>query len=315
MTAANSFSEFPPKWTGSKWGKLLVAVNSEKKCLHPSFLAHAIIASSIALGAPLLYWISRSYISFLSSKWQICPEVLSSPAKMQAAAPSFGLSGQAPAAIHAETWPDLVPIRRSIDALSSSISVNQRDRLKDQLNQIRKAQSSSCEIGVYFFANRTAGHTVSTAAAIMALSSLAFLSKKGWEGTNNAVINIGVTSGLVLFSAWTFGLLYGQSVNYENQRTKFVLATNLLNSASSAIANRNVKNLVSSMEPATQAVGQDTELNSSDSMRVLIDSIDKRLAVINDLKFEGDSSFAESSATSLGQLLNQSRPPQPVSPR
>jgi hypothetical protein len=149
----------------------------------------------------------------------------------------------------------------------------------------------------------------------MALSSLAFLSKKGWEGTNNAVINIGVTSGLVLFSAWTFGLLYGQSVNYENQRTKFVLATNLLNSASSAIANRNVKNLVSSMEPATQAVGQDTELNSSDSMRVLIDSIDKRLAVINDLKFEGDSSFAESSATSLGQLLNQSRPPQPVSPR
>ncbi len=104
-------------------------------------------------------------------------------------------------------------------------------------------------------------------------------------------------------------------MNYENQRTKFVLATNLLNSASSAIANRNVKNLVSSMEPATQAVGQDTELNSSDSMRVLIDSIDKRLAVINDLKFEGDSSFAESSATSLGQLLNQSRPPQPVSPR
>jgi len=314
MSAEKTSPPFPPAWIQNRFTKHLVRINSAEKCLNPTFLAHLLITIGIVSAALLLYYRARSYIAELSFKWQICP-----PMSRESESQTVDSPSSAPRSDSSITpegfWPDLSQTLGSIDKLEGTIQASQKGRLKAQLIQIRAAQSSACAIGVYFFANRTAGQSVSTASAIVAISSLAFLSKKGWEGTNNAVINIGVTSGLVLFSTWTFGQLYGQSVNYENQRTKFVLTTNLLNSISSAVANRNISRFDVSEAVAGQDAEPSSRLNNSDNMAILIESVDKQLAVINDLKFEGDSSFAESSAKTIGDILNQSRPSKPVQPQ
>jgi hypothetical protein len=314
MSTDKTSPSFPPDWTKTTWGKRLIKVNNEKKCLHPSFLAHLTITTAIVFGAVISYGIATFYIRHLASTWQICPTANNQSSKAQRDAAAKAPASTNPSKAPEVMWPDLSETRRSIDAMDGTILPGQKDRIKAQLDQIREAQSQSCKIGVYFFSNRAAGQTVSTAAAVVAISSLAFLSKKGWENTNNAVINIGVTSGLVLFTTWTFGQLYGQSINYENQRTKFVLATNLLNRVSSAVANRNLASINSSQVASMQPINPDIKPNTSESMGILIESIDQELAVINDLKFEGDSSFAESSVKSIGQFFNQSRPSQPPLP-
>jgi hypothetical protein len=39
---------------------------------------------------------------------------------------------------------------------------------------------------------------VATAAATLALSSLALISKEGWKNTSNVIIDVGLASGLIL---------------------------------------------------------------------------------------------------------------------
>ncbi len=210
--------------------------------------------------------------------------------------------------------PDLNEIDRAINLLDSRITSSQKKRLSSQVAQLREAQSTACMIGVFYDANRLAALTVCTLAAILTFSSLAFVSKNGWEGTNNVFINAGLSSALVLFTAWSLSQLHGQGLNYENQRTKMVVATNLLNSVASAFANENMLLLavkpVANDKPETRIL----VLNNKADMVLLIQSLDKQLEVINDLNFGGDSSFAEDAAGKVGKLLNSTTLPEPVKP-
>jgi hypothetical protein len=289
----------------------LVQVNATKNSLNPTALAHVLIAVSIGAGAFVLYVSTLGSILILSKEWRICPREVSAISQVS---PSQAGQNQA-LKQGVGTLPDLNQINSAIDLLDPRILPSQKLRLKSQVAQLREAQFTACSIGVFFFANRNAALTVSTAAAILAFSSLAFVSKNGWEGTNNAIINVGLSSALVLFAAWSFSQLYGQGVNYENQRTKVVLATNLLNGVASAVANKNAIRL-DGKPAAANATPEEKSLPLVDvaNVTLLIQSIDKQLEVINDLNFGGDSSFAEDAAKKFGKLLNSTPLPEPTKP-
>lgn len=326
MNSASPLETFPPAWAQKGWAKRLVHVNKAKKTLGPSVLGHAVIflvISTVALG---LYVGTRRYVTSLSSDWRICPvesgqsQVDQKPqadqkvgSKLAGLFQILGLFSSTPQQAGVSR-PDLNEIDSAINLLDDQITPSQKKRLSSQVAQLREAQSTACQIGVFFYANRLAALTVCTVAATLTFSSLAFVSKKGWEDTNNVVITAGLSFALVLFTAWSLSQLYGQDVNYESQRTKAILATNLLNSVASAVANQAM--IRPEVKPADSAKPEEKTLplNSQVNMTMLIQSIDKQLEVINDLKFGGDSSFAEEAAQKVGKLLNSTPLPEPAKP-
>ena len=278
---------------------------------NPSFWGHVVIGGAICLGGATIYLVTLFYTTNLSRSWHIC--LVEGEAKVQAPATKAGTTNppsadkQVSAQIHGNSQrPDLALLFTRIDELDKTILPSQKERLKNQLNQLQQAQTTACEIGVYFYANRNAVLTVSTLAAIIATSALAIISKDGWENSNNFFINIGITSGLILFTAWTFGQLYGQAANYENQRTKFVLATTVLNSTASAIANRVAINIELPSDGAANPTKGVLPLSEAANMAALIQYVDRQLEVINAINFTGDSTFAEQTVKSVNSFLKTS---------
>lgn len=281
----------------------------------PSSWGHAVIASLVILASLCVYITSVLYINFLSRKWHICPlngdTNALAPASRPGAASRPGEPSEPSALIHGNSQqPNFDELYARITELDmKSILPAQKERLKTQLNQLRQAQITSCEIGVFFYANRTAALTVVTAAGILAITILAFISKEGWGNSNKIVINIGITSGFVLFSTWTFSQLYGQGTNYENQKTKYVLSTTVLNSIASAIANRTAINTDPSGDPNTKTNKGSLKLTNADNMTLLIQYLDKQLEYINSINSTWDSTFAEESANRINTILKSADGP------
>ena len=84
----------------------------------------------------------------------------------------------------------------------------------------------------------------------MAIASLGIISQQGWEKSNNALINAGITLGLVLFSLWTHGQLYSQSRNPDGLTAKYIKANHLLNTIATSLSLANSRD--PSAEPPLQ---------------------------------------------------------------
>lgn len=278
---------------------------------NPSFWGHVTISGVIVLGATTLYGVTLLFTANLSSKWHIClaegESKIQAPATKASTTNPPSADGLVPAQIHGNSQrPDLSKLSAQIDQLKGNILPSQKERLINQLHQLQQAQTTACEIGVYFYANRNAVLTVSTLAAIIATSALAVISKDGWENSNNLFINIGITSGLILFTAWTFGQLYSQETNYNSQREKFILATTVLNTTASAIANQNMINPDLPSDGAASQTKGILPLSDAANMATLIRYVDKQLEFINAINFTGDSSFAEQTIKSVNTFLKTS---------
>lgn len=284
----------------------------------PTLWGHAAISALILGSAAALYGLSYFSIQRLASQWDVCPQAETSPPVDQATPPSAARTtvvqpNQRSDALLTEfqqkSLPDMDQVFASIDKLSKAppptkpatpVSRDQIERLEMQLIQFQHARQTSCRIGIFFFAHRNAALTIATAAAIMTLGALALISKEGWEKTNNAIINIGVTSGLVLFATITYSQLYGQGSNFERQKAKAILATNALNSVASAVANRIDTYIVKENDEAGVSKARPINLTKGEDMAILINALDRQLEVLVNLDFSGDASFAEQSAQRIG---------------
>jgi len=298
MVSPKAPSAESPKWTLTRWVKRLIKVDVNTSTSKPTLLAHCLLSIGLVLGAGLLYGSAWASINRLSYDWKVCP-----------------VKSTTGSEANPNELPNLTTIKINIDLLAKkkeekgSVSKSQTDRLNDQLLQLAAAQKTACDIGVFFFSNRNAALTVSTAAGILAITSLAFVSKKGWEDTNNTIINIGVTSGLILFTIWTFSQLYGQGINYESHRIKHALATDLINSVASAAVNQSAIGFQDANSPSPPPA---LDLNKFTDMATLIRALDSKLEILNKPEFSGDSSFAESSVKRIDGILN---PPKALSPQ
>ena len=195
----------------------------------PTPWGHAVILASAAT----LYGLSYFSIQRLANQWDVCLQsgASSSVAALKTAATAGAAPLQADSGPHLRLvefqqspLPDMKRVFRSIDTLgetraadqaSTPVSRDQIERLEMQLIQFQRAQQTACRIGVFFFAHRNATLTIATAAAIMTLGSLALISKESWEKSNDTIINISLTSGLILFTTITYSQLYGQGSNFE----------------------------------------------------------------------------------------------------
>ncbi len=294
-----------PKWSRTRWGRRLaktVWVNNEPR-LNPSLLAHGLLIFGVLIGGTTLYVSALASIFSLSDEWRVCSAINS----VEITGHSKGIP---------DTLPNLRTVFANIDSLGTSKSASpilqsQKDRLKEQLKQLDIAQRRACTVSIFFFANRNAALTVSTAMGILAITSLAVVSKKGWDDTNNAIINIGISSGLLLFSMWTFSQLYGQEINYESNSSKQTLASDLINSVASAAANRSA---IGYPEADRTSKPDPIDLDTSTGMTTLIRALDGKLLLLNKMEFTGDTSFAESSARRISNLMNSTGKEPQVSP-
>jgi len=297
-----------PPWTTWRFFRSLVTAQYDEKAsawiLNPTFKAHVLLGAGLIGLAGALYGVAYSKTEQLGNQWKICPAFTADQNQGQ-------------------QLPSLTAINASIDRLGTSppadgkppVRPSQKERLKEQLLQLQSAQQSSCSAGAFFFANRNAALTVATGAGILAVASLAFVSKKGWEGSNNSIINIGVTSGFVLFTTWTFSQLYGQGINFETYKIKYSLATNLINLIASAAANQSA----TAIAAAGSASPSTLDLNKAADMTSLIRGLDGQLEVINSPDFSGDTSFVNEAIQKISPILNlkpgaQAVPPAPAAP-
>jgi len=282
-----------PLWTKKRFIRNLITAhydeNSSAWILNPTFTAHALLGAGLIGLSGALYGVAFSKTEQLGNQWKICPAFTADQNQGQ-------------------QLPSLTATNASIDRLGTSppadgkppVRPSQKERLKEQLLQLQSAQLSSCSAGTFFFANRNAALTVATGAGILAVASLAFVSKKGWEGSNNSIINIGVTSGFVLFTAWTFSQLYGQGINFETYKIKYSLATSLINAIASAAANQSAIAIAA----AGSVPPSPLDLNKAADMTSLILRLDGQLDVINSPDFSGDTSFLNQAIEKISPILN-----------
>ena len=186
---------------------------------------------------------------------------------------------------------------RPIGTPPPATTPGQTARLKEQVRELDRGMRLACTVGVFFFSHSNAALSLSTAAGIAAISSLALISKQGWQKSNNAIINIGITSGLVLYTAWTYSQLYGQAANYQSYSNKYSLAQDLIATIDSAVAN-------GSAVIATNQEQKNLNLANRPDMAILISYVDDRLRIIRKPEFSGDSSFAEESFQKIGGILH-----------
>ncbi|MDM7936118.1 MAG: hypothetical protein QUV06_01475 [Cyanobium sp. CZS 48M] len=270
-------------------------VGESSRSARPTLAGHLTISAGLILLAMVLYWGVFFTVSGISSRWTICQgQPMNSDERERQLA---DLNNR------------LINIDTRIGRLSTvgvdvSITPGQTQRLKEQISQLDQGRRLACTVGVFYFSHRYAALSLSTAAGILALSSLALISKQGWEKSNNAIINIGITSGLVLYSAWTFSQLYGQASNYENYNRKYVLANDLISTIESAVANGSA--VISANQEPTNL-----NLASKPDMATLISHVDERLRVINKPEFTGDASFAEDSFQTIRGFIKPGAPQQP----
>lgn len=300
--------------------------------MQPTVFGHIALSLGLITTAAIFYRVSVQFIDVRADEWKVCPQTSSSKAEQQPfkwpfdpskpeEKPKLGtdINTMDPPGQQLQQ-PELKPLFVMINGLGDSKNVilaTQKYRLKSQAIQFRQAQQTACSIGVFFFANRNAALSVATAAGILSIASLAFVSKNGWDGTNNAFINIGLTSGLILFTSWTFSQLYGQGVNYDKQKDMVILATDMLNRIASAVANANALAMINA-NPAPNT-NSGTTINIKDAngvitqrvinltnpkeMAAFINILDDQLRILSNLDFSGDSSFAEQSAKRVGSLM------------
>lgn len=265
---------------------------------NPTLLGHLTISASLVVMGLVLYWGVFFTITGLSSQWSICQGQPEGPKREEERQRQ-----------QQELLDRQANIGSRISRLPSSgvalpITPGQTERLKDQVRQLDQGRRLACTVGVFFYAHRNAALSLSTAAGILAISSLALISKQGWKKSNNGIINIGITSGLVLYTAWTFSQLFGQASNYESYSRKYSLAHDLIATIDSAVANGS----------AVIATAQDQKtlnLANRQDMATLISYVDDKLRIINRPEFTGDASFAEESFQKIGGFLKPGEPARP----
>lgn len=261
----------------------------------PSLLGHLTISAGLVILSLLLYWGVFFAITGLSRQWGICHAL---PQNQE------------------EDRQQKVELRNRLSNIGTRLGLlpsaagalpitpAQTERLKEQVRHLDLGRRQACTVGVFFFAHRNGALSLSTAAGILAISSLALISKQGWQKSNNAFINIGITSGLVLYTAWTFSQLYGQASNYESYSGKYSLAHDLIATIDSAVAN-------GSAVIATSQDQKSLNLATRTDMATLISYVDDKLRIINRPEFSGDSSFAEESFQKIGGFIKPGEPARP----
>lgn len=116
----------------------------------------------------------------------------------------------------------------------------QQLRLVEQLNTINDLKARHCRIMSFFYKQYFCWLSLGGTAALVSLLCIFFISKEGWKETNNALINLGVTSfGVTLFALNTTQV-FQQSENLKTSQNLYIGYVGLQHDLLSAIATKEI---------------------------------------------------------------------------
>jgi hypothetical protein len=148
----------------------------------------------------------------------------------------------------------------------------QQIRLVEQLDTINDLKARHCRIMSFFYKQYFSLLSIGGTAALVSLLCIFFISKEGWKATNNALINLGVTSfGVTLFALNTTQI-FQQSENLKTSQNLYSGYVELRHDLLSAIANKEL------IKPDKTVVKLDPK---NGGYTQLIQDTDARMKVLN----------------------------------
>lgn len=183
------------------------SINPEKGN-QPTFLGHVAISGGLLLltsisGLVMFFGIAESW----EKSWLNCsPTELSQ--KSQSNPP------QLPS-------PDLSAINLS-DKETLTVSAAEKARLKKQYEAVSHRIGKHCRIMAFFYKQYFISLLIGTVAGVIALISLFFISKNGWEKTNNALNNVCITAFGVTLVFVNTSIIFKEADNLKASQDLYI---------------------------------------------------------------------------------------------
>lgn len=231
------------------------------------------LTGALFLGSGVAFFINMQITRNVIHRWDLCVHA-SGPNSL----PSSPEDGN-------EDW------KQSQQALSEALnslkaaSLAQRERLLEQHHEIRGVMNSHCLMSHNFEIQFTAFTFVGTAAAILVTICLASVAPDGLKTKNRALLNVMMTSSMILGICVIYPQTFSQSANANQAKSVYVQASNLLRLVNSALANQQIAS-----DPKNPSVF--TALNSSEAVATLIRMNDQALIQLTVTRVAINNDFA-----------------------
>ena len=138
---------------------------------------------------------------------------------------------------------------------------SESERLIQQFDQIESREKRNYTLMFFFYRQNYIALAVMSVCGSITILCLFFISKSGWEGVNNAIINIFlVSSGCIIFYG-NLSTVFQQERNYESSRLTYIRYGALRNEFLSYFATRETKKIEIN-EPSQFINHIDSELNT-----------------------------------------------------
>jgi hypothetical protein len=187
----------------------------------------------------------------------------------------------------------------------------QQLRLVEQLNTVNDLRARHCRIMSFFYKQYFCWLSIGGTAAMVSLLCIFFISKEGWKETNNALINVGVTSfGITLFALNTTQV-FQQSENLKTSQNLYIGYVGLEHDLRSAIA---TKELIKSDKTVIKLDTKNGDYTQ------LIQDVDAQMKVLNLIRLGFDPTPISDLRTRLDSTIGistsikQIELPKPVAP-
>jgi hypothetical protein len=179
----------------------------------------------------------------------------------------------------------------------------QQVRLVEQLNIINDLKARHCRIMSFFYKQYFTLLSIGGTAALVSLLCIFFISKEGWKETNNALINLGVTSfGVTLFTLNTTQI-FQQAENLKTSQNLYSGYVELRHDLLSAIATKEL------IKADKTIVKLDTK---NGGYTQLIQDVDARIKLLNLVRLGFDPTPISDLRTQLDSTIgtgSSSKPP------
>jgi uncharacterized protein (DUF433 family) len=116
----------------------------------------------------------------------------------------------------------------------SNLTVNKR--LTEQLKAVNELKVKHCLIMTFFYKQYYISLSIASTAALISIVCIFFVSKEGWAKTNNALINVSVTSSVVTLAFLNITQIFQQSQNLKTSQDLYANYTALQNDFLSSLA-------------------------------------------------------------------------------
>jgi hypothetical protein len=182
-------------------------------------------------------------------------------------------------------------------------------RLTQQHNAINDLTAKHCRIMAFFYKQYYISLSIGSTAALVAFLCIFFLSKEGWKATNNALINLTITSFGVTVLFLNISQIFQQSENLKTSQDLYINYVALQNEFLSSLATEQL-----------MVEGKSDPLGRLEVYKRLIHLADHRLKELSLIRLGFDPSpildikSRVDSAIGLGSLGSSPLSPTPTKP-